>query len=103
MNLQQQEQFYQMMTRLRTSKAASGIKKEDATETETIMTEGLIVRKPIASASRKKGPEVIDLQEYARSVNRSPKAASMSVDVAAVGINKVKAINDFIRSNGRVF
>ena len=78
------------MTRLRANSRAASSGKEDATATETIMMDGLIVSKPI----RKKGPEVIDLQEYARSVN----AAS----VAVVGINKIKAINDFIRSNGRV-
>ena len=92
MNLEQQEQFYQIMTRLRAnSRAASSSSGKDATE--IIVMEGLIVSKPIAS--KKKGPEVIDLQEYARSVKAS-------ASVAAVGINKIKAINDFIRSNGRL-
>ena len=39
-----------------------------------------------------KEPKIIDLQEYAKS-----KAGS----VGGSGINKVKAINDFIKSNGR--
>ena len=39
-------------------------------------------------------------REYAS--QRSGKAAS-SVAAPVAGINKVKAINDFIRSNGRVF
>ena len=93
MNLEQQEQFYQIMTRLSANSRAASSSGKDATE--TIVMKGLIVSKPIAS--RKKGPEVIDLQEYARSA----KAAS-SVAAPVAGINKIKAINDFIRSNGRV-
>ena len=44
MNLQQQEQFYQMMTRLREIKSSIDTKKEDAIVTEII--NGLIVSKP---------------------------------------------------------
>lgn len=85
MNLQQQKQFYQMMIRVKTnSRAASS---PDARVTE--MVNGLLVSKPT-----KKEPEVIDLQEYAK----SGKAAAASVQ----GINKLKTIHDFIRSNGRI-
>ena len=79
MNLQQQEQFYQMVTRLRgnsRSRAASG--KGDTRVTE--MTNGLLVSKPVTK------PEIIDLQEYAKS---SKAAASIP------SINKMKAIQDF--------
>ena len=54
MNLQQQEQFYQAMSRH--SRAASS----EARVTE--MVNGIMVSKPL-----KKEPVVIDLQEYARS------------------------------------
>jgi hypothetical protein len=50
-----------------------------------------LVSKPPA----KKKPGVIDLQEYAK----SSKAGSVSNQ----GINKVKAIHNFISSNGRRF
>ena len=89
MNLQQQEEFYQVMTRLRTnSRAASTLVQRDARVTE--MINGLLVSK---SATTKE-PVVIDLQEYAR----SGKAAS----APSITVNKMKAIHDFIKSNGRI-
>ena len=75
MNLQQQDQFYQVMSRVKANSRA------------TEMINGLLVSK-----SLKKEPEIIDLQDYAN----SGKAASVP------GINKMKAIHDFIRSNGRI-
>ena len=81
MNLQQQEQFYQFMNRVKgNSRAAS---TQDGRVTEII--NGLLVSKP-----KEKKPVVIDLQEYAR----SGKAAA-----SAPGINKLRVIQDFI--NGR--
>ena len=77
MNIQQQEQFYQMMTRL-------GGNSRAASTRVTELTNGLLVSKPL------KEPEIIDLQEYAKSVKSN--AAS------APGINKLKAIHDFITS-----
>ena len=62
MNLQQQEAFYQMMTRLKTnSRVASWSNIEDVRITE--MVNGLLVSKPSTTA---KEPVVIDLQEYAK-------------------------------------
>jgi hypothetical protein len=55
-----QEQFYQVMRRLRGSRAAS---TPDIRITE--ITNGLLVGKP---ATTKKEPEIIDLQEHARLV-----------------------------------
>jgi anti-sigma28 factor (negative regulator of flagellin synthesis) len=81
MNLQ--EQFYQAMTN---SRAAS---TPDARVTE--MGNGLLVSKPA-----KKEPEVIDLQEYAK----SRKAGSVSNQ--DINVNKVRAIHNFINSNGRI-
>jgi hypothetical protein len=91
MNLQQQEEFYQVMTRVKTnSRAASTqVSKDDARVTEII--NGLLVSKPA-----KKEPEVIDLQEYVK----SRKAASVSNQ--DINVNKVIAIHNFIMANGRI-
>jgi ERCC4-related helicase len=82
MNIQQQEQFYQMMGRLRGSRAAS--------TRVTEVTNGLLVSKPV-----NKEAEIIDLQEYAKQT----KSNAVSVP----GINKLKEIQDFINSHGRRF
>ena len=61
---------------------------------ECIQTSNMLISAPIMSepvSNEGKGPEIIDLQEYAKS-----RAAFVP------GINKVKAIHDFIMSNGRV-
>ena len=88
-----QEEFYQAMTRLKAnsrSRAASTQAAKDDTDARvTEMTYGVLVSRPAG----KKDPEVIDLQEYAK----SSKAGSVS----NVGINNVKAIHNFIISNGR--
>ena len=86
MNFQQQEQFYQVMSRLRSSRAAS-TPEERITE----MVNGLLVSKSKPAATAKE-PVVIDLQEYAKG-----KAANASVPT-----NKLKEIHNFIRSNGRL-
>ena len=91
MNLQQQEQFYQMMTRLKAnSRAASS--KDDVRITE--MVDGFLVSKPAkkieylsTKETQASEPIVIDLQKS--------KAGSVP------GINKMKTIHDFIKSNGR--
>ncbi len=82
MNLQ--DQFYQVMTRLKANSRAAST--QDARVTE--MVNGLLVSKPA-----KKEPVMIDLQEYAR----SGKAANASGSFQ--DINKLKAIQDFI--NGK--
>ena len=89
MNLQQQEQFYQFMNRVKgNSRAAST--KEDAIVTEIV--NGLIVSKPakkieylITKEKNESEPILIDLQQKS-------KAGSVA------GINKMKAIQDFINS-----
>ena len=88
MNLQEQEQFYQWMTRVKANSRAASTQapKDDSIVTE--MINGLLVSKP-----SNKEPEVIDLQEYAKS---SKAAASVQ------GINKLKAIQEFFNSNGRI-
>jgi len=49
----------------------------------------------ISRLEKEKEPVVIDLQQYA-------KEQSNSKSESASGVNKLKAINDFIRSNGRI-
>ena len=93
------EQVIDMIGRCsRASRAASATatQTQDARVTEII--NGLLVSKPAKKveyigATKDKNesePEIIDLQEYARS-----KAASVP------GINKVKVIHDFILLKGR--
>ena len=69
MNLQQQEHFYQMMTRVKMNSRAASSPHARITE----MVNGLLVSKPA-----KKEPVVIDLQEYARS---GKAAASVQVSI----------------------
>jgi hypothetical protein len=88
---QMQEEFYQAMTRLGANSRAASVPRDDARVTEIV--NGLIVSNPVAAI--RKEPEVIDLQEYAK----SSKVGSVS----SMGINKVKAFHDFIASNGRRF
>jgi hypothetical protein len=94
MNLQEQEAFYQMMTRLKSRAAA--LPRDDAIVTEIV--DGFIVSRPakryqeITNTNESKPtsePKVIDLQEYAKS-----KAGS--VLGGGNNINKMKVINDFI-------
>jgi hypothetical protein len=73
------------MTRLSSRAASTQEPKDDARVTEII--NWVLVSKPV-----KKGPVVIDLQEY----SRSGKAASVR------SINKLRVIHNFISSNGRV-
>ncbi len=95
MNQQMQEEFYQAMTNLRRankSRAASTqTPKEDTRVTEII--NGTLVSRP---ASTRKEPEVIDLQEYART------GKARSYYVPTQGINKMKEIHDFIASKGTI-
>ena len=84
-----QEQFYQVMTRIRGFRAASTPTQENATVTEVM--NGLIVTRPV-----KKEPEIIDLQEYARS-----RKGNAAASVPDGGINKVRDIAEFMFSNSR--
>jgi hypothetical protein len=94
MNLQQQDQFYQAMTRLKSnSRAASS--KDDVRVTEII--NGVITTRPArkvtnleSNATEEKEPIITLLG------GQTSKAGSVP------GINKLKAIHDFIKSNGRI-
>ena len=98
MNLQQQDRFFQVMTRLRANSRAASVPKDDAIVTEII--NGLIVTRPakkieyLSEPQKTSEPEIIDLQEYA--ANKS-KAGSVFVQE-----NKLREIIRFQKSNGRV-
>ena len=70
MNLQQQEQFYQMMTRLKANSRAASTQapKEDVMITE--VTDGLIVTRPakkieyISEPSKTSEPQAQGLESY---------------------------------------
>jgi hypothetical protein len=153
MNLQQQERFYQVMTRLKANSRTASTKEEGTERSEARVTEminGHLISKPAKKVTnivdvkeqeqeQQKEPIVIDLQKskagsevtttkshyYDMSLpstgdqvykcglhefetknltefkghveDHGSKAASISVP----GINKLKAIQDFISSNGK--
>jgi hypothetical protein len=131
MNFQQQEQFYQMMTRLK-SRAAST--KEDAIVTEIV--DGLIVSKPakkieyISEPASEANTSKAASTQYETVVKKYDMSLPSTGDqvykcgthdyetnsltefnrhvedhgseAASVPTNKLKAIHDFIRSNGRI-
>ena len=98
------EQFYQMMTRLKRSRTASTQKGANANARVTEMVNGVLVSKPakkIEYISEPKPtttnePKVWSLTKDGPLLQQESKAASVP------GINKMKAIHDFIRSNGRI-
>ena len=92
MNFQQQEEFYQVMSRLKTNSSSRAASTKDARVTE--MINGLLVSKS-ASSKKESEPVIIDLQEYAKS------RKGVSSNASVPGINKLKVIHDFIKSNGR--
>jgi hypothetical protein len=142
MNLQQQDRFYQMMTRLKAnSRAASSTELPEAERRVTEMINGQLISRPAKKVTlvekQEQEPVVIDLQKskagsdvtttkyYDMSLpstgdqvykcglhefetknltefkahveDHSSKVASAS----GPGINKIKAIHDFISSNGK--
>ena len=105
MNLQQQERFYQVMTRLRANSRAASTQepKQDVMITE--VTDGLIVTRPAkkieyisepAPKTSEQESQVWNLTKDGPVLQQYSKAASVQ------GINKIKAIHDFIRSKGRI-
>jgi hypothetical protein len=81
MNMRQQDEFYQVMSRLRGNSRAASTKDERVTE----MVNGVLVSKPV----------IIDLQEYAKQTKSNAASAPGNT------VNKMKAIHNFIKSNGR--
>jgi hypothetical protein len=144
MNLQQQDQFYQWMTRLKGNSRAASSPEARVKE----MINGQLISKPakkvtnidvVEKQEQEKEPIVIDLQkskagsdgqryydmslpstgdqvykcglhefetknliEFKQHVeDHGSKAASTSMSMSVPGINKIKAIQDFISSNGK--
>ena len=84
---------HQIITRLyenSSSRAASTRVQKDTRVTE--MINGILVSKAASSNE----PVVIDLQEYAKS------RKGLSSNASVQGINKLKEIQEFFNSNGRI-
>jgi hypothetical protein len=103
MNLQQQEQFYQVMTRLRGNSRAASLPEAEIRVNE-MDSNGVLIIKPLkkveeiteAKATTTKEARVWRLTPQGPILEQESKAASVQ------GINKLKAIQDFIHSNGRI-
>ncbi len=96
MNLQQQEQFYQMMTRLKANSRAASIPKHDVLVTEIV--DGLIVSKPAKKIEYLSEPQKIE--QEAKVWNLTKDGPILESKAASVpGINKIRVIQDFI--NGK--
>jgi hypothetical protein len=106
MNLQ--EEFYQVMTRLKTNSRAASTPDADARVTE--MVNGLLVSKPAKKieevevteakqTTKEAQPQVWKLTKYGPVLEQQQESKAASVP----GINKLKAIQEFINSNGRRF
>jgi len=100
MNLQQQELFYQAMSRQR-SRAAS-VPKDDKIITEVV--DGLIVSKSANRIEHISTSPTNEPQPQAKVWNLTkdgPVLQQESKAASAPGINKLREIHNFIRSNGR--
>ena len=102
MKLQQHDQFYQMMTRLKSNSKAASVPKEDAIVTEIV--NGLIVSKPAKRIEYISEPAAKTNEPQAQVWNLTKNGPVLESKAASVpGINKMKTIHDFIRSNGRIW
>ena len=100
MNLQQQEQFYQMMTRLNAnSRSRAASSKDDVRITE--MVDGTLVSKPAKKIEHLSTQEQ-QPQAQAKVWNLTKDGPVLQSKGGSVQENKLKVIQDFIRSNGRV-
>ncbi len=98
MNLQEQGQFYDMMSRLKANSRAAS--------TEEMITEvhdGLIVTRPLKQVEYLSEPAKVEQGQEAKVWNLTKDGPVLQSKAASVpGINKLKVIQDFIRSNGRI-
>jgi hypothetical protein len=93
---QMQEDFYQVMTRLKANRSRAASSPQEP-ECETIMTNGLFISRPvkkITEPEQEKEPVITLLGGQ----HQNSKAGSI---VTSNGnVNKANAIHDFIFSNG---
>ena len=101
MNLQEQEQFYQMMARLRANSRAASLstRKDDAIVTEIV--NGFIVSKPAKKIEYISEPSKTG-EPQARVWKLTKDDPVLESKAASIQENKLKAIQDFINSNGRI-
>jgi hypothetical protein len=92
---QMQEEFYQVMTRLRgnQSRAASVPESEAEVRICEMDSNGVLVSRPLKEKEEEKEP-VITL------LGGQHEQQSKAGSVVTTGVNKAKAIADFIFSNG---
>ena len=95
MNLQQQERFYQAMSR---SRAASTSKRDDKIITEVV--EGLIVSRPAKRIEHISETKTTNDAKVWNLTKDSPVPESKAGSVPS--INKMREIHNFMRSNGRI-
>jgi len=101
MNLQ--EEFYQVMTRLKTNSRAASSPEAEIRMCE-MDSNGVLINKPLkkvedvteAKTTNERQAQVWRLTPQGPVLEQKSKAASVP------GINKLKAIQDFINSNGRI-
>ncbi len=97
MNLQQQDRFYEMMTRLKAnSRAASTEAKEDRMITE--VHDGLIVTRPAKKIEYLSEPQ--KTEQEAKVWNLTKDGPVLQSKAASVPVNKLREIIRFQRSNG---
>jgi hypothetical protein len=100
MNLQQQEQFYQVMTRLRGNSRAASLPEAEIRVTE-MDSNGVLINKPM-KWKRSLKPKQLQLKTHGFG-DLHPRAQFSNKRARLLqGINKLKAIQDFIHSNGRI-
>jgi hypothetical protein len=95
MNLQQQEQFYQLMNRLKGNSRVASLPKEGAIVTEIV--DGLIVSKLAKKIEHISEPGAKTSEPEAQVWNLTKDGPVLQSKAASVhGINKLKVIHDFM-------
>lgn len=106
MNLQQQEQFYQIMTGLKQSSRAASLPETELRVTE-MGSNGVLISRPAKKVEYISQPvpktSQLEPQAQAQVWNLTKNGPVLESKAASVpGINRLKVIHDFIRSNGRI-
>ena len=93
------KQLHEKIERLGNSRAAS----TSSERRELIQTRNMLITSPVSDKQR--GPEIIDLQEYARSGRGAAYVTYDSINDDSnmiVNVKKARVIHDFMTSNSRL-